>query len=105
MPIGCIVSVAFCFVVLVPPLEMGSPSLVRIGLVGIELALIPVVGEALGADGKLLALAYLSSIACNRLVAIVFTPLEVGNGRFKGFGFVRIDLSFGGSIFCLWSRD
>ena len=105
MPIGCIISVAFCFVVSVPPLEMGSPSLVRIGLVGIELALIPAVGVPQGADGKLPVSAYFSSIACNRLVAKLLAPLEMGNGRFKGFGFVGIKLLLGGSIFFLWSRD
>ena len=92
MPIGCIISDGFCFVVLVPPLEMGSPSLVRIGSVGIELALIPVVGVALGAGGTLLVLAYLSSIACKRLAVILFAPLEVGDGCFKGFGFAGIKL-------------
>ena len=105
MPIGCIISAVFCFVVSVPPLEMVSPSLVRIGLVGIELALIPVVGKALGADGKLLVLAYLSSIACKRLVAILVAPLEVGNDCFKEFGFVGIKLSLGGSIFFVWSSE
>ena len=86
------------------PLEVGNGRFKGFGLVGIELAGVPFVGKPLGADGKLLVSAYLSSMACNRLVANLCAPLEVGNGCFKGFGLVGIELLLG-SIFCLRSRD
>ena len=88
MPIGCIISVVFCFVVSVPPLEMVSRSLVRFGLVGIELARISSDGLLLGVKVvkgvPLGSEVDLSSIACN-FAAVSFrvlylSPLDVCDG-------------------------
>ena len=111
MPIGCIISVVFCFVVSVPPLEMVSPSLVRIGLIGIEPASIPVdsvplgdkvvVGEPLGADGngKSFGLTPFKIARNHFAVSFRVTPLEgIGCG-------LSDEVEVVGNIPFLWSRD
>ena len=108
MPIGCIISAVFCFVVSVPPLEMVSRSLVRFGLVGIELACIPAVGKALGAKvgvGEPLGSEVdLSSIALKLFIVLsrlwYLAPLEGGNGVGPLEG-----IKLGGNMPFLWSRD
>ena len=108
MPIGCIISAVFCFVVSVPPLEMVSRGLVRFGLVGIELAWIPVVGKPLGAKvavGKPLGSKVdLSSIARNFAAVSFrvwyFPPLDVCVGAGVS-GVVVVD----GNMPFLWRRE
>ena len=80
---------------------MVSRSLVRFGLVGIELACIPVGGELVGSDeiGKSLGL-HRSIIARNRFaVSFRFTPLEIiACGLSEG-------IEVGGNIPRLWSSE